>query len=211
MDETRNQKKQRKDIKAVHSLAEFKTYTVVEESDCLIWNGSTDGKGYGLAYLGDSTKIRYAHRIAWALAGDDPGNALIAHTCGNKLCVNVKHMKLTSKSDALKAVRQNRSRKHALTTSQTTLELIEEISAKLAELKALVTAVDYTERTLTDTERTLTDTEPESNVSTELLRLIASRPIIDAGPIEPTSNPQVKSDPERAKKLAELKERFDIK
>jgi hypothetical protein len=73
--------------------------------DCWNWLGPIDAKlGYGRSsFIGYSTS---AHRTVWMLSnGEEPPKyagtrrVLIRHICGNKLCVNPKHLALGNYSD----------------------------------------------------------------------------------------------------------------
>ena len=60
---------------------------------CLVWPFSSDPSGYGSGYYA-GRKIG-AHRLMCVLAHGEPpvGNSQAAHSCGNKSCVNPKHLR----------------------------------------------------------------------------------------------------------------------
>lgn len=85
----------------------------INEDGCILWIGTTNGKGYGL--LGTEinagkSHMRYAHRIAWALKhGDIPPKMVVCHKCDNPLCVNIDHLFVgTYKQNTLDMVKKNR-------------------------------------------------------------------------------------------------------
>lgn len=68
-------------------------YTKAE--GCWEWNGSLDGRGYGI--ITAFTKRLLAHRVAYVLATrEQPGNKLVDHICRNKTCVNPDHLRLVN-------------------------------------------------------------------------------------------------------------------
>jgi hypothetical protein len=81
----------------------------VQDGDCLIWLGTTNGEGYGRAYIG--TRRVYAHRLAWLLAGKPlaKGKELHHAVCRNTLCVNAAHLRVISKAQHARIhARENR-------------------------------------------------------------------------------------------------------
>lgn len=63
------------------------------ENGCLEWAGSKTHNGYGQLY--DGTAMVRAHRFAWERAnGPIPVGMVVDHTCFNRACVNVDHMRL---------------------------------------------------------------------------------------------------------------------
>jgi hypothetical protein len=69
---------------------------------CFHWRGAFDINGYGIIKI--DKKIFKAHRVAYAIANgleldDLPG--LLGHKCGNRWCVNAKHL-VPGKSDYIK-------------------------------------------------------------------------------------------------------------
>ena len=60
-------------------------------SDCVIWGGSYDGKGYGKIMY----KLKWwrAHRLTYTMInGDIPEGKVLDHLCRNKGCVNPSHL-----------------------------------------------------------------------------------------------------------------------
>lgn len=65
------------------------------DGDCLVWQGSLAGDGYGtVAHNGERVK---AHRYAWErVNGPIPEGMVIDHKCWNRACVNVAHLRLAT-------------------------------------------------------------------------------------------------------------------
>ena len=62
---------------------------------CLVWTGSIHHTGYGSLRV-DGRSVQ-AHRYAWErVHGPIPDGMVIDHTCWNKACVNVDHLRLAS-------------------------------------------------------------------------------------------------------------------
>lgn len=68
------------------------------DGDCLVWTGSQSSKGYGA--LNDKGRSHLVHRWAYERAnGPIPKGMHIDHTCHNRLCVNVEHLRLATRFD----------------------------------------------------------------------------------------------------------------
>lgn len=83
-------------------------------SGCVVWTGTTSPKGYGQMW--SAGRLVQAHRWAWEQEhGGIPEGMLIDHTCWNRACCNVEHLRLATPQEN----QQNRSgawkgRKHDL-------------------------------------------------------------------------------------------------
>lgn len=63
--------------------------------DCLIFTGCTTHDGYGRFSYRKKTRI--VHRVVWVLAGRPLAKHKdLHHTCENKLCCNLAHLRITS-------------------------------------------------------------------------------------------------------------------
>lgn len=66
--------------------------------ECLVWTGSVNGWGYGRAAVGGGRQ-RVVHHLAWERAGlEIPEGMELDHTCFNRACVRIEHLRLATKS-----------------------------------------------------------------------------------------------------------------
>jgi hypothetical protein len=64
----------------------------VRPTNCLVWIGATNTKGYGLVSIGGG-QIALAHRVAYeAEFGPIPDGHVIDHLCRVRNCVNPMHL-----------------------------------------------------------------------------------------------------------------------
>jgi hypothetical protein len=71
----------------------WKKAQVAGREECWTWQAGRSSGGYGVYW--EDGKSRAAHRVAYRMAhGEMPEDRQIAHTCGDKLCVNPLHLVL---------------------------------------------------------------------------------------------------------------------
>ena len=78
---------------------------------CWVWQGTITSEGYGrISHRGET---KYTHRLAWELTnGEIPDNADIDHTCHNRACFNVEHLRVATR-------KQNSENKGVLLSNNT--------------------------------------------------------------------------------------------
>jgi hypothetical protein len=83
------------------------TARTIRDNDCLIWQGAVQSSGYGSVTAGKRGKSMLVHRKVWELVnGPIPDGLTIDHLCFVKLCINVEHMEVVTRSEnSLRAVR----------------------------------------------------------------------------------------------------------
>lgn len=63
------------------------------DGTCLTWLGSKTRLGYG--QMSYRNKLESVHRVAWIVAnGPIPSGMEVDHTCHNRACVNIDHLRL---------------------------------------------------------------------------------------------------------------------
>lgn len=68
------------------------------DGECLVWTGYANARGYG--YIRSQGKLKRVHRVAWELAnGPIPSGMQVDHTCWNRRCVNVSHLRLATPTE----------------------------------------------------------------------------------------------------------------
>lgn len=69
------------------------------DTQCIVWQRSTNSKGYGLVSVGQHGR-RLAHHVEWeADNGPVPPGMQLHHRCGNKLCCNSLHLELVDPAE----------------------------------------------------------------------------------------------------------------
>lgn len=72
------------------------------DGDCITWTGNTSPDGYGRIRL-DGAMPR-VHRVAWSLEhGAIPEGVEIDHSCWNRACINVEHLRLASRAENVRS------------------------------------------------------------------------------------------------------------
>src|SRR5699024_8168874 len=75
----------------------FRARSVVKDNGCVEWSGSSHSNGYGKIHTPDG--VEYAHRYAWErVNGAIPAGMQVDHTCWNRACVQVSHLRLVTVS-----------------------------------------------------------------------------------------------------------------
>lgn len=74
-------------------LSRFTEFTEPDPATgCINWTGTLTVAGYGF-FWADEIRTHLAHRLAWFLAYGDFPKQTIDHTCRNRRCVNVEHLR----------------------------------------------------------------------------------------------------------------------
>ena len=82
------------------------------DTDCILWHKSYRENGYGQTFF--QGKVTKAHRVAWIKAnGEIPEGMVIDHMCGNRGCVNVKHLRVVTQQENIMAGKWNRDNRDA--------------------------------------------------------------------------------------------------
>jgi len=82
----------------------FKHNSELTETGCREWKKTITLRGYaswptGIPYF----KTNLGHRIAWILEnGEIPKGAKIIHTCKNKTCINIDHLRILHTDTSIK-------------------------------------------------------------------------------------------------------------
>lgn len=74
------------------------------DSDCWLWTGRTDGKGYG--FFSYASRAHRAHRLSYRLlVGEIPEGLQLDHLCRVRNCVNPAHLEpVTNRVNVLRGI-----------------------------------------------------------------------------------------------------------
>lgn len=116
------------------SLEERWMSRIEEPSDvesCWIWKGSISSQGYGIIRV--NQKQILAHKVGWTLAGNDsiPKGSVLRNQCGDILCVNPQHWKIST-------VYLNLGTKRVVVIPKTKEQKMEEFASKINENGSLI-------------------------------------------------------------------------
>lgn len=75
------------------------------ETDCLIWTGAVNSKGYPCFAVGGVSQL--AHRLVWAdVNGAIPEGMTVDHTCRVRNCVRLSHLELVTQAENNRRARE---------------------------------------------------------------------------------------------------------
>ena len=91
---------------------------VIERTDrtteCWLWTGHIDQKGYGRVSTGKRNSLKYAHRVSWEEANGRPvpDGMCVLHACDTPACIRPDHLWIgTKRENNLDRVAKGRSAK----------------------------------------------------------------------------------------------------
>jgi len=107
------------------------------DNACWDWIGAKNGKNIGTFRLSEYDGTILAHRFSYEITfGSIPDGYLISHTCTNNLCVNPKHLVLSTRSDNAK-LRELKRGKRLNSKTKLTIHQIKEIRKSTKTASAL--------------------------------------------------------------------------
>ena len=81
-----------------HEQADRFRQRLVRDGDCLLWQGATNNRGYGV--LGIDGRLMLVHRLAYYLATSvDPLQWDVLHACDTPCCCEPSHLFLGTQAD----------------------------------------------------------------------------------------------------------------
>lgn len=73
----------------------------IKVGDCVLWTGRRSSSGHGVVHY--ATMAFPVHRVVFEyMKGAVRPDDVVAHTCGNKLCVRIEHLFVVNKKDFLR-------------------------------------------------------------------------------------------------------------
>jgi hypothetical protein len=79
------------DTKIQIAKLRFESKINKSETGCYEWNGTLFKTGYGIFAYNGANKL--AHRMAWFFDKGELPNGVLLHSCDNRKCVNMSHLK----------------------------------------------------------------------------------------------------------------------
>lgn len=131
------QKNPRK-IKPIQERFEGK---VMRSSECHIWTGAFNNKGYGVFMDG---KAKLAHRVSYEIhTGVIPDGACVLHKCDTPLCVNPDHLFLGTQQENIADMVSKHRTAIGENHSQSKLSIIQVYEIRSDKRSQRVIALDY--------------------------------------------------------------------
>jgi hypothetical protein len=81
---------------------------VRNEGDCIMWLGARNNRGYGSVGIGGNRSALVHRYVYEQMVGPIAEGMTIDHLCMNKLCVNVEHLEVVTRSENSKRAHRAR-------------------------------------------------------------------------------------------------------